>query len=182
MAGRPSHKIELRLQNLLQLFNPMDPSPFFNRDLDEAAEEFIVSWAKEIPAREPLELVIHLENAPPPDRLDGLTKAVHGYFNRLAELKELEFRQMMRLGRTSLVIGIIFLAACFALSQAVSGLGFGTAAEFIQESLLIGGWVAMWRPLEIFLYDWWPVRREHQLHRRLGRMTVSVKLPANAAH
>ena len=30
-------------------------------------------------------------------------------------------------------------------------------ADVIRESLLIGGWVAMWRPLEVFLYDWWPI-------------------------
>jgi hypothetical protein len=25
----------------------------------------------------------------------------------------------------------------------------------IEESLLIFGWVANWRPIEIFLSDWW---------------------------
>jgi hypothetical protein len=30
-------------------------------------------------------------------------------------------------------------------------------------SLVIGGWVAMWRPMEVFLYDWWPVRAEARL-------------------
>ena len=33
-------------------------------------------------------------------------------------------------------------------------------ARMASESLLIGGWVAMWRPLEVFIYDWWPVRAE----------------------
>jgi hypothetical protein len=33
----------------------------------------------------------------------------------------------------------------------------------IRESLLIGGWVAMWRPMEILLYDWWPIRAEARL-------------------
>jgi len=28
----------------------------------------------------------------------------------------------------------------------------------VRESLLVGGAVAPWRPLEIFLYDWWPIR------------------------
>jgi len=47
-------------------------------------------------------------------------------------------------------------------------------AEVFRESLLIGGWVAMWRPLEIFLYDWWPIRAEVRLYDRLAAMPVRV--------
>ena len=36
------------------------------------------------------------------------------------------------------------------------------------------GWVAMWRPLEIFLYDWWPVRRLQVAYERLARMQTLV--------
>jgi hypothetical protein len=48
----------------------------------------------------------------------------------------------------------------------------------IRETLVIGGWVAMWRPLEIFLYDWWPIRAERQLYERLSVMPVRVTLNA----
>ena len=44
----------------------------------------------------------------------------------------------------------------------------------LQESLLIGGWVAMWRPLEVFLYDWWPIRAEARLFDRLATMPVRL--------
>jgi hypothetical protein len=42
-----------------QLFNSMDSSPFVERDLDAGAEEFITSWARELPSERELELVIH---------------------------------------------------------------------------------------------------------------------------
>ena len=38
----------------------------------------------------------------------------------------------------------------------------------------IGGWVAMWRPIEVFLYDWWPIRREARLYDRLAVMPVRI--------
>jgi hypothetical protein len=38
--------------------------------------------------------------------------------------------------------------------------------------MIIGGWVAMWRRLEIFLYDWWPIRSERKLFDRLSAMPV----------
>ncbi len=47
-------------------------------------------------------------------------------------------------------------------------------AALIEHSLVIGAWVALWRPLEIFLYDWWPVRAEARLYDRLGAMDVRL--------
>jgi DtxR family transcriptional regulator, Mn-dependent transcriptional regulator len=47
--------------------------------------------------------------------------------------------------------------------------------EILRESLTIGGWVSMWRPLEIFLYDWWPIRSEAQLSDRLAAMPVRIR-------
>jgi hypothetical protein len=44
----------------------------------------------------------------------------------------------------------------------------------VHESLLIAGWVAMWRPLEIFLYDWWSIRSEARLFDRLAVMPVRL--------
>ena len=60
MRGHP-HYIRLKLRDVLQLFNSMDPSPFIEKDLDADAEEFIVSWAQEFPADDPVRLHIYLE-------------------------------------------------------------------------------------------------------------------------
>jgi hypothetical protein len=54
-------------------------------------------------------------------------------------------------------------------------------ADIARESLLIGGWVAMWRPLEVFLYDWWPIRAEARLFDRLSAMTVRVVQSSEAS-
>jgi hypothetical protein len=48
---RQHHRIEVFVDRIEQLFNSMDPSPFQERDLDDDAEEFIVSWAQEFPRR-----------------------------------------------------------------------------------------------------------------------------------
>ena len=46
-AGRRHvHTISLKLRDVHQLFNSMDPSPFIEKDLDDDAEEFIVGWAE----------------------------------------------------------------------------------------------------------------------------------------
>ncbi len=33
----------------------------------------------------------------------------------------------------------------------------------------------MWRPLEVFLYDWWPIRAEGGLLQRLSAMPVRIE-------
>jgi hypothetical protein len=167
-------RIEIRLRELAQLFNSMDPSPFIERDLDDDAEEFIVVWARELPPDREFELVLHLATAPKPDRAAGVDAAVRHYFTSRAEMKRREFRLLLRLGRQSLAVGLLFLTACLLLVQVVGAVGQNTAATVIKESLAIGGWVAMWRPLQIYLYDWWPLRAELRVLERLARMRVHL--------
>lgn len=43
------HRLELRVSELMQLFNSLDPTPFLHRDLDRSAETYIENWAREFP-------------------------------------------------------------------------------------------------------------------------------------
>ena len=61
------HTISLKLRDMNQLFNSMDPSPFIEKDLDDDAEEFIVSWAQEFSPKAPLKLRIYLDQWPTED-------------------------------------------------------------------------------------------------------------------
>ncbi|MGA7725928.1 MAG: hypothetical protein WCA95_11665 [Opitutaceae bacterium] len=170
--------IMLRLRELAQLFNSMDPSPFIERDLDADAEDYIRSWAREMPAGHELELVIQLSNPAPPESVSGTGDAVRRYFATLATLKRLEFSQLMRRGRLSLFVGSVFLAACLLLGHVVAKAPAGTVSDIVKEGLTIAGWVAMWRPLEIYLYDWWPLFEERRRLERLARMQVRIEMPA----
>jgi hypothetical protein len=171
-----SHRIELKLRELGQLFNTMDPSPFHEKDLDRDAEEFIVSWAREFPLDGPVTLVIHLDALPPEQEPQPMIeRAIHHYFAYRVELNRLEFRHLMQDGRRSLLTGLVFLAVCLTLSRFLMGEGAGTFSTLGRESLAIAGWVAMWRPMEIYLYDWWPLRRRERILKKLSRMTVEVR-------
>src|SRR5438128_294080 len=97
-------RIEVRLRKLAQLFNSMDSSPFRERDLDADAEEFIVSWASELPASREIELVIRLTESPSHMRAEVVEEAVRHFFKERAAIKRIEFRQLLRQGRVSLVI------------------------------------------------------------------------------
>jgi len=169
--------IEVRVSELRQLFHAIDPSPFRQRDLDPRAEEFIVGWATDLRPDQPLALVVHLDR--PAGRSDEavvLRDAIHEYFDQRGLASRRKLRELFRRGRTSLVIALAFLTASIAVGDAVAAwLGEGRLGEVIREGFLIGGWVAMWRPLEVFLYDWWPIRAEGRLLQRLGTMAVRIE-------
>jgi hypothetical protein len=172
--------IEVHVAELRQLFNSIDPSPFQERDLDPRAEDFIVGRGRDLPGNAPLALLVHLDRpAGRPDEAALLRESIHFFFAGEAASVRRRLRKLFRDGRISLAIGLVVLAGTIALAQLVSGLG-GGASGILHESLLIGGWVAMWRPLEVFLYDWWPVRADAILFDRLASMPVRISYPASA--
>lgn len=172
-GGHP-HYISLNLHDMSQLFNSMDPSPFMEKDLDDDADEFIVSWAQEFPSEAPLRLRVYLEQWPAEDPKELIKTAVHNHFAHRASITDLEFKRLLKQGRTSLVIGLVFLSVCLFLSKLLVGHEADTWAAVIRDSLTIAGWVAMWRPMQIYLYDWWPLRRRGKIYEKLGHMPVEV--------
>ena len=171
-----AHHIELNLRDLDQLFNTMDPSPFHEKDLDHDAEEFILSWAQEFHRHEPVDLVIHLEKSPEGHNAPRLVEdAVHNYFAYRARLNDLEFKRLMKQGRLSLAVGLSFLAVCFLSIELLVSKTPDGFPSFLKEGLTIAGWVAMWKPLEIYLYEWWPLRRRGQIFEKLSLMPVEVR-------
>ena len=170
--------IEVHVGELQQIFNSLDPTPFRQRDLDPKAEMFIADWARELHADVPLGLLIHVDRQmASEEEIATGRSAIRDYFGERALSTRRQLRQLFRRGRTSLVIGLIALAISIAAGNLAEDLLTGTQfAGVARESLLIGGWVAMWRPLEVFLYDWWPIRAEARLFDRLSAMTVRVVL------
>jgi len=167
--------IEVKLQEFEQLFNTIDPSPFHEKDLDHDLEEFIVSWATEYPLHEPLRLVVYLQNRPLDiDAQKVIERAVHNYFAYKTALNQREFKLLLREGRLSLAIGLLFLTLCLSGGQLANRLQI-PGASIVETSLTIAGWVAMWHPMDVFLYGWWPLRRAGKVYRKLSAIPVEVR-------
>lgn len=173
--------IEVRLAELRQLFNAIDPSPFRERDLDPRVDEFIVDWSREAPSASPLALLVRLDRGTETaDEAVIVRDAVHRFFASRASASRGRLRQLFRIGRVSLVIGLVVLTMFLVAARLVSRqAGESGLSGVLHESLVIGGWVAMWRPLEVFLYDWWPIRAEARLFDRLAVMPVQLRYPTS---
>jgi hypothetical protein len=169
--------IEIRIESIAQLFHSLDPSPFHEKDLDKDAEEFIVSWARELPSDIPIKIVVHLPGkqlALPEAKNIG--PAITRFFSYRAQMIGLELKELFRIGRRSLAIGAAVLVISIFASQSVAAnLQPRPLGKVIEESLLIFAWVANWRPIEIFLYEWWPIARRRGLYRRLAAAKVELR-------
>ena len=167
--------IEVHVTELRLLFNAIDPSPPRERDLDPKADEFIVGWARAAPRDARLALQVDVDRPGVPDEVDAVRDAVHHHFADRAANAQRRLTQLFRDGRTSLLIGVTFLFAAVLLGgAAVRAFGPTPVSSLFRESMIIAGWVAMWRPLQIFLYDWWPIRAERRLYDRLSVMPTRV--------
>lgn len=166
--------IELKLRDARQLFNSFDPAPFIEKDLDDDAENYIIDAIREVRAHGSKKLIIYL----PPDQVvtddaQSIPTAIQAYFDYRAEHAQLQLHHSLREGVVALGIGLGFLALCLVLRQSL--VGSSAADGLIDEGLLIMGWVAMWRPIETFLYDWWPIRSRRRLLREIANMPIEVR-------
>lgn len=171
-----SANLRIRLERTMQIFNTLDPYPFTERDLDPAAEDYLVSWAKELPKdqRLKIEVLVPLDEAATPQARD-LPQAVARYFEERRRQIRQDLKELFRIGRTSLLIGILILGTCLLLAQTIASLyPDNRFASIMTEGFVIAGWVANWRPIEIFLYDWWPLLRQRDLFTRLAQAKLVV--------
>lgn len=171
------YEIAIRVRTIMQLFDSLDPSPFRERDLDPHTEDFVVGWVRELPQAAAFNILVQLprEEATKPEAA-GIGEAFANYFRHRAEAADLELRELFRIGWRSIIIGLIVLVACLVASQVFAKMiGNAVLARVLEESLIIVGWVANWRPIEIYLYDWWPIRRRAKLLRRIAASPVIVR-------
>ncbi len=169
--------IELRVETIGALFDALDPFPTPTRDISPSAETFIVEWARDAPREASLRIVVH---APPAeaDRPEALhlSEAMARHFDAKALRAHRDLRELFRLGRIYLAIGLLVLALCMGASQIIAGLMRGSPiGRFLSEGLILLGWVANWRPMEVLLYDWRPLKEQQRLFERLAKAPVSIE-------
>lgn len=184
MARKPDQKqpgiLELKVKAAGDLFHAFDPSPLVGRDLDNEVEAYIVESALELPERG-YRLVIHITDpATDHDSGEAIAAAVRSYFAYRRDVQARRLRLLLREGRHALVVGLGFLILCSGLGFLAMRLIQPPFGDFLNEGLLIIGWVANWRPAEIFLYDWRPMKRQREILDALANMDIRFSVDRSA--
>ncbi len=170
--------IAVNVGNIDQLFNTMDPSPFGERGLDPQASSYIIDAARELGRGSTLSLTLRVTGTVlDAEELEAVPGAIRDHFAKRSRSTRVELRRLLRTGAWCLLIGVVFVAVTTLIGGWIGDL----VGPVLRHSFIIGTWVALWKPLEILLYDWWPMLADARLFDRLARMPVEVKnVPGNA--
>jgi len=164
------HTIDIRLRELAQLYDSLDPSPFREKALDRDAQAYLTECASEFPSKGDWRVLVH-GPAALAVHVDDVASAIHSHFDALHELALRRHRRRARIARFSLLLGFTVLGAALLLRTLIVEWP-GAMGEVLAEGLLILAWVALWRPAEIALFDQWESREQLRLLKRLAEVPV----------
>jgi hypothetical protein len=168
-----SSEITLRLLNINELLR----SPFSlsrKRILKSDAEEFIVEEAEALRRKDAINMKINLALSEVKHK-DDIAPAIHKHFCYRREQSTKKYKRILQYGLRTLFIALGLLAVIFTLTEiAIWFMPDNRFVLFIRVSLIILGWVALWRPMELLLYDLYPIKRKINLFRRLEHSNVQV--------
>lgn len=166
--------IDIKLRSADQLFDGRDPAPFHERDLDAEAVEYVLGAFQEISPKARIKVVFWVAG-PLQISPETLVEAVRAHFRYEIDKLRRRIREHVRQGEIALMVGLVVLTVFLTLAELTRWLPGGTLRQILREGLTITGWVAMWRPLELLLYDWWPLVRQRRLCERVAEAEMSVQ-------
>jgi hypothetical protein len=166
--------IELKLTEARQFFNTLDPAPFHMRELDAEAAQWLLDAGRDLVRHKHLKVALYLPPGEHPVTREAFELAIHHYFRYHALKHRQRLRHLIRNGRHAVLVGTAFLAFCALLVNNILPPA-KTPFDFFHTSVSILGWVAMWRPIDIFLYEWWPIRQDEKICWRLAELPVELR-------
>ncbi|MEX2597656.1 MAG: hypothetical protein WEC59_12085 [Salibacteraceae bacterium] len=122
-------------------------------------------------------LILHLPaNTTKETNTLELVEAIKKYCGSKIDIARNDYRMLILTGKKALLVGIFFLGLCLSLSYLIQEqmLFPDLAKYFVKEGLYIIGWVGMWKPIEIFLYEWWPFQRQMRVWSYIREMKIEV--------
>ncbi len=170
--------VSLKVRSVEQIFDLRDPNPFREKDLDDDFARYLVLAIRSHPTA----TLVHLDLlTPSTDKpqftATDLKNAISEYFQFEVRSVSQEISSLLSEGRTSLILGTAFLITVELLAFALPSEG-GIIVGAFKHGLAIIGWVALWKPINTFLYEWWPLAKKRKLLRILATARVQLLPPS----
>lgn len=171
--------IEVRVKNSQQLFDVRDPAPFRERDLDDDFAEYIFASAREFSISTPLKIVIYIQE-PESQGLskESIREAIHSYLAYQIDLRQWDLKTFIKRAQLFLFIGFVILILCLSLAQSLNVPSPPGIIGVLHEGLVIFGWVSIWKPIELILFDWYPLYEKIRFYRKLLSTEIDIRFGA----
>ena len=168
--------IEIKLSSVMQIYNSFDPAPFHEKALDQEAEEYIVDVVNDFPAKTKFRIIIYMPEAlAGTEEAQKIPAAIRNHFEYKTIVQNRNFRARFLYGRFTILVGLSFLAIAMIASKIVSEtLSDYPLAQLVAIALEVAGWVAMWEPVTVLLYELWPMIKLRKTYERISRMETVI--------
>ena len=165
-------RIDIAAGKVEDLYNDLDKhAPYRKKELDQDLVDYIIDSVSEI-GKEDFVIQFRFTTATDASMMSRVKRSIHNYF---LYLKELEFRELARMTRTSLIlfsIGVVILSLAVWTNQKIAGHG-GVIPHVFAEGLTVAAWVSLWNAIATFLINWAPRRRQIKMYERISKATIS---------
>lgn len=100
----------------------------------------------------------------------------NNYCAEQALLHEAEYRLMKRQGYQFLWKGLLFLWICLSIVYLIDQYQpFGEYLKLLgKETILFLGWVILWKPIEMIVFEPWAEHHQIKLYKKLQQTTLTV--------
>lgn len=170
------HWIEIRVKSSQQLFDARDPAPFRERDLDDDFVEYILASVREVSISSPLKIVIYVEEIETKDLpRDSISEAIRSYFAYQIDLQRGDLKTFMKQAQLFLLIGLFVLGLCIGIAQSLTIPSPPGALGILREGIVIFGWVSVWKPIELILFDWYPLFEKLRVYKKLLETEIDIR-------
>ncbi|GAB2831415.1 hypothetical protein ACFQ0P_08475 [Microbacterium insulae] len=167
--------IRVHLDDTRELFTAPEPDPFAGRFERESGAEQIVEQAGGRGMAAPL--AVHVELDRPPTHPESQVRdALDAYWRDETSRAKAARRRIWNRGLKELAVGALFLAGCLALSASLAAVTWPAdwVGDFVTEGLVIIGWIALWHPVDMLLFEPWALTARLRALRRLVGSEVRV--------
>ena len=162
--------LEVRVTTVERIFDNRDPAPFRERALDPDFVEYLVEGVRDRAGK--VQIVIWLAQPCAPGEVE---QAMHAHFEQALARTHRRRREQRRIGWLALAIAAVAVVVLTGLGELVARNVGGTLGSGLREALVISGWVLMWRPIEVLIYEGIPWRRERRVLRALRDASIDVR-------
>jgi hypothetical protein len=164
----------IRVSSLDSLFDEYDARPIAERPLLDAVHDHLLDAWERVRDSDPKTLTVY---APEAERSRADAAAIRAAISNDLRASCGPLRSagpLARRERIGVVIGIVFLISCIAISTAIERATDDVVAEAVAQGITLVGWVALWRPAEHLVNNIVPHRFNRRRYREFADVDVRI--------
>ena len=166
----------VRVKSVDDLYNPYDPTPEEDRELNADVEAYILKQMKRLPKKSHVIIQLFI---PAPQLIGERRKTIPASFTNYFRARAIDhlIRNRRRFFRwtLNLILGVLFLTGCLLIAHLLKlSSPDHPFYNVLSEGLSIIGWVALCEPAAYLIFGWKEDRREQHTYMRLHNADITI--------